>query len=71
MICGSLGLIWRCKVYGLVTDGASSANFVLLNTADDWLHLLLAIGMIGVGLLLGRSPSQINLRHTDIRSDAG
>jgi hypothetical protein len=39
-------------IYGLVIDNDSTANFVPLNTADDWLHLLLAIGMIGLGLIL-------------------
>ncbi|WP_344217350.1 DUF4383 domain-containing protein [Kribbella sancticallisti] len=41
-------------IYGLVIDETSSANFVPLNTADDWLHLILAIGMIGLGVALGR-----------------
>jgi hypothetical protein len=41
-------------VYGFVIDQTSSANFVPVNTADNWLHLLLAIGMIGLGVLLGR-----------------
>ncbi|WP_246486321.1 DUF4383 domain-containing protein [Kribbella qitaiheensis] len=27
-------------IYGLVIDETSSANFVPLNTADDWLHLV-------------------------------
>jgi hypothetical protein len=31
------------------------ANFVPVNNADDWLHLVLAIGMIGLGVLLGRN----------------
>jgi hypothetical protein len=38
-------------VYGLVTDKMSEANFVPLNTADDWLHFVLGLGMIGLGLL--------------------
>jgi hypothetical protein len=42
-------------IYGLVIDPMSSANFVPLNTADNWLHLLLATGMIALGVLLGRS----------------
>jgi hypothetical protein len=42
-------------VYGLVTDRNSQANFVPLNNADDWLHLVLGIGMIGLGLALARS----------------
>ncbi|MER7071787.1 DUF4383 domain-containing protein [Terrabacter sp. NPDC000476] len=41
-------------VYGLVIDKDSSANFVPVNPADDWLHLLLGLGMIALGLVLGR-----------------
>ena len=41
-------------VYGLVVDQASSANFVPLNTADNWLHFLLGVGMIGLGVALGK-----------------
>src|ERR671926_935837 len=35
-------------VYGFVIDKASSANFVPVNNADNWLHLLLGIGMIAL-----------------------
>jgi hypothetical protein len=45
-------------VYGLVVDHDSSANFVPLNTADNWLHLVLGVGMIGLGVLLGRQASR-------------
>ena len=49
------GLVYLALwVYGLVVDQTSSANFVPLNTADNWLHLVLAVGMIALGLLLGR-----------------
>jgi hypothetical protein len=41
-------------IYGLVTDKMSEANFVPLNTADDWLHFVLGILMIGLALLLSR-----------------
>jgi hypothetical protein len=41
-------LLW---LYGLVIHQPSSANFVPLNTADNWLHLVLGVGMIGLGLL--------------------
>jgi hypothetical protein len=41
-------------VYGLVVGTDSGANFVPLNGADDVLHVLLGIGMIGLGILLGR-----------------
>lgn len=42
-------------VYGLIIDMDSAANFVPLNDADNWLHLGLGVGMIALGLLLGRS----------------
>lgn len=41
-------------IYGLVIDKSSSANFVPLNNADNWLHLVLGIGMIGLGVTLAR-----------------
>ena len=40
-------------VYGLLIDRESDANFVPLNDADNWLHLGLAVGMIGLALVLG------------------
>lgn len=39
-------------LYGLIVDEASDANIIPLNNADDWLHLVLAVGMILLGLLL-------------------
>lgn len=39
-------------VYGLVVPEESSANFVPLNLADDLLHLVLALGMIGLAFAL-------------------
>jgi uncharacterized protein DUF4383 len=44
-------------VYGLLIDKTSSANFVPVNTADDWLHLGLGAGMVALGLALGRRVS--------------
>ena len=41
-------------IYGVVIDLGSEANFVSINTADNWLHLGLSAGMIGLGLVLGR-----------------
>jgi hypothetical protein len=41
-------------IYGLVTSDQSSANFVPVNTADDWLHLVLGLGMIALGVVLSR-----------------
>jgi hypothetical protein len=41
-------------LYGLIVDKNSSANFVPVNNADNWLHLLLGLGMIALGVLLSR-----------------
>jgi hypothetical protein len=41
-------------VYGLVTSQRSGANFVPMNKEDDILHLGLGLGMLALGLLLGR-----------------
>jgi hypothetical protein len=34
-------------VYGVVLSSGSDANFVPVNNADDWLHLVLAVGLLG------------------------
>jgi uncharacterized membrane protein YuzA (DUF378 family) len=39
-------------LYGAVIDLASDWNFVPFNTADNWLHLGLGLGMILLGLVL-------------------
>jgi hypothetical protein len=41
-------------LYGLIVDADTDANFVPLNTADDWLHFVLGLGMIALGLALTR-----------------
>ena len=41
-------------IYGLVIDQDSAGNFVPLNAADNWLHLLLGVGMIALALVLGK-----------------
>jgi hypothetical protein len=40
-------------VYGLAVGRESDANFVPLNNADNWLHLVLGVAMIALGVLLG------------------
>ncbi|MEU7785025.1 DUF4383 domain-containing protein [Amycolatopsis sp. NPDC049159] len=42
-------------LYGLVIDHGSDANFVPVNTADNWLHLGLGVAMIALGLLTARA----------------
>ena len=36
-------------LYGLLVGQDSAANFIPVNTADDWLHLFLGLGMIALG----------------------
>jgi hypothetical protein len=48
-------LLW---LYGLLIDKGTQANFVPVNRADDWLHLVIGVAMIGVGLVLGRERSR-------------
>lgn len=53
-------------VYGLIINHDSAANFVPLNTADNWLHLALALGMIALGVLLSRNVTDA---RTPMRRD--
>jgi hypothetical protein len=47
-------------VYGLIVGQDSMANFVPVNTADDILHLVLGIGMIGLGVALTRRRTAVD-----------
>lgn len=38
-------------LYGLAIDHRSGANFVPVNDADNWLHLVLGVAMVGLGLI--------------------
>ncbi|GAA2768453.1 DUF4383 domain-containing protein [Streptomyces paradoxus] len=49
-------------VYGLSVGHDSDANFVPMNTADDWLHFVLGIAMIGLALALGRRGTRAGAR---------
>jgi amino acid permease len=49
--CVIYGVLW---LYGLLIGDSMPANFVPMNMADDWLHLVLAVAMIALGVLLGR-----------------
>ena len=42
-------------LYGLFVSAGDDANFIPFNTADDWLHFGLGVGMITVGYLTTRS----------------
>ncbi|OLB78138.1 MAG: hypothetical protein AUI14_14305 [Actinobacteria bacterium 13_2_20CM_2_71_6] len=44
-------------LYGLITSNTSGANFVPFNSADDWLHFVLGVGMIALGMVFGRGAA--------------
>lgn len=41
-------------IYGQIIDHDRDANYVPLNDADNWLHLVLGIGMVALAMLLTR-----------------
>ena len=44
-------------LYGLIVDKDGDANFVPVNSADDWLHFFLGLGMVGLGFATTRDRS--------------
>lgn len=42
-------------LYGVLIDLDSTANFVPVNDADNWLHLALGVGMVLLGAVFARS----------------
>ena len=59
-------LLW---LYGMVIDDDGAANFVPLNDADDWLHLALGLGMLGLGLFPDDSDAGDKRRAAADKSD--
>ncbi len=45
-------------VFGLLVGHDSPANFVPVNNADNWLHLVLGLGMIALALVLSRNAGR-------------
>jgi hypothetical protein len=44
-------------IYGLLIGKDTAANFVPVNTADDWLHFVLGVAMVGLGVALSRGTA--------------
>jgi hypothetical protein len=53
-LLGSGVIYLLLSIYGLLIDHESAANFVPIDAADNWLHLALAVGMLGLTAVLGR-----------------
>ncbi|MDO3702016.1 DUF4383 domain-containing protein [Micromonospora sp. C28SCA-DRY-2] len=51
-LAGGGALYLGLWLYGFVIDRESVANFIPVNDADNWLHLVLGFGMLAFGLLL-------------------
>jgi hypothetical protein len=47
-------VVW---LYGILIDLDSSANFLGVNAAANWLHFVLGAAMLAIGFLLGRSEA--------------
>lgn len=45
-------------LYGLFVGHDSPANFVPVNNADNWLHLVLGLGMVALALILSRKSDK-------------
>jgi threonine/homoserine/homoserine lactone efflux protein len=45
-------------IYGLIISPDSGANFVPVNTPDNWLHFVLGAAMLALGLALGRNRAR-------------
>jgi ABC-type transport system involved in multi-copper enzyme maturation permease subunit len=45
-------------VYGLLVGSGNDANFVPVNSADDWLHLGLGVALLG-GWYVSRSADEV------------
>ncbi|MGN7800242.1 DUF4383 domain-containing protein [Leifsonia sp. 22587] len=56
-------VIW---LYGLFFSGDHPANFVPVNSADNWLHLVLAVGMIALGVFLSPRGAGVNRPATRV-----
>ena len=48
-------ILW---IYGLLIGHDTPANFVPVNNADNWLHLVLGIAMIALALVLSRDTAR-------------
>lgn len=50
-------ILW---LYGLIIGHDTPANFVPVNTANNWLHFVLGLAMIALALLLSRNTTRTN-----------
>jgi hypothetical protein len=51
---GSAAIYALLTIYGIVVDKETGANFVPLDSADNWLHLVLTVALAGLGVYVKR-----------------
>ncbi len=51
---GSAAVYAVLTIYGIAIDKTSDANFVPLDSADNWLHLVLTVALAGLGVVVRR-----------------
>ena len=57
-LIGGGALYLALWIYGLAVGRDSSANFIPVDSADNWLHFAVGLGMLAAGLVLGRQVPQ-------------
>jgi hypothetical protein len=53
-------------LYGLLIGHDTAANFVPVNTADNWLHFVLGVAMLGLGFALSRGTARAGRTTTTV-----
>jgi hypothetical protein len=64
VLLGSAAIYGVLTIYGIVIDKESDANFVPLNSADNWLHLVLTVGLAGLGFYVKKRLDDSRTRST-------
>ena len=57
-LLGAGTLLLALWIFGLAVGRGESANFVPVDSADAWLHFALGLGMLGLGVVLGRDRAE-------------
>jgi hypothetical protein len=60
---GAAAIYGVLTIYGILVDHETGANFVPVNSADNWLHLVLTLALAGLGFAVKKKLDQRNPRH--------